>query len=525
VVTRLFEVAVRLRRGVRCSVARQWYAAWADTLRTRCHRTLWAPLMALALGPCAISAQVTGAAGVWNGGAADEPVLRIRRHAPGFWIIRQGKRSNAEAPFMYLIAGRDSALLLDTGAKPTDGRAVPLVRVVDSLLATLDAHRVWPVLVLHSHGHGDHRALDTALTARPQTHVIPADTAALVAQLGLTAWPDAPAVSIELGRRTVLVLPTPGHQAAHIMLYDARTRVLLSGDMLYPGLLTVRDLPAFRASVARLERFAAAHPIRLVLGAHVEMSREPRRMYPLGSVAQPAEHALALAPTSVHRLAVATRNAGDFIADVPGDDFILGRVQPASTDLASTHGMLLFGRERVFLSHLPMSRAPHDYQLVFEAQLPEDVLRQYRSDVAAHPNEPYTLEPASQWVLPRTIRTDSVFRAHVYRGHFERGGVRIASDVAVTVRQVVMFRKLEPTDIPQPGAWFTVGSAAEQFLIHRIAGRGDVDEVLTLCPGARLVPDGTAIVLAPDGEKRVGSRTPLGAICRVVYAERGDLAP
>ena len=378
--------------------------------------------------------------------------------------------------------------------------------------------------LLHSHGHGDHRALDAALAARPGTHVVPADTAVLVTAIGLASWPDAPAAPIQLGGRTVLLLPTPGHQPAHVMLYDVRTRTLLSGDMLYPGLLTVRDLTAFRASVARLGHFAASHTITNVLGAHVEMTRQPGRMYPLGSIAQPAEHALALPPASVQWLAKATHDAGDFIGRVRHDEFILGRVQPASTDRPSVHGMLLFGGDRVFLSHLPMSRTPHDYQLVFEAQLPASTLQQYRRDRAAHLNELYTIEPATQWVLPNTIRLDTVFRAHVYRGHFERGGVRIASDVAVTVREVVMFRKFETADRMQPTAWFTVGDAPERFLVHRIAGRGDVDQVLQLCPGARRARDGASVLLAAGTGSRVGTKTPLGVICRVLYTERADLA-
>ena len=493
--------------------------------RSYCRR-LTVPLrIALALAPITPSvARPQRAAGVWNGGATDEPVLRVRRYAPGFWIIRQSKRSNAEAPFMYLIAGRDSAMLLDTGAAPTDGASLPLVALVDSLLATIGAGRAWPLLVLHSHGHSDHRHLDAEFAARTSTHVVPADTAVLVARLGLSGWPDAEAAMLDLGGRRLEVIPTPGHQPAHIMVYDATTRALLSGDMLYPGLLTVRDLDAFRASAERIERFAATHVIRQVLGAHVEMTATAGRMYPLGTVEQSDEHALALPGAAVRWLADATRDAGDFVRELARDDFILARVRAPSTDRPSTHGMLVFGRARVFLSHLPMSRTPHDYQLVFEAGLPAAVLAQYRSDAAAHPAELYTLEPASQWVLPNTITRDTMFLAHLYRGHFERGGVRIAADIPVTVRQVVMFRRFVPNDSVRPSAWFGVGSGRERFLVHRVAGLGDVDQVVQLCSDASGDRDGRSVVVAPGAPIGVGTRTPAGRVCRVLYTERGDLA-
>jgi glyoxylase-like metal-dependent hydrolase (beta-lactamase superfamily II) len=468
-------------------------------------------------------AQSASAGGAWNSGAPNEPVLRVRRVAPHFWAIRQGKRSNAEAPFMYLIAGRDSALLLDTGAAPTDSAPLPLVAVVDSLLRTLPSGHSLPLLVLHSHGHSDHRFLDATFAQRANTRVVHADTAALMSTFGMARWPHDSAV-INLGGRPLHIIPAPGHQSAHIMVYDAQTGTLLSGDMLYPGLLTVRDLPAFRASAQRVLRFTETHAIWQILGAHVEMTSTPGRMYPLGTVSQPHEHALGLSNTAVRTLVDALAEAGDFVRELPRSDFILGRVQPPSTDRPSTHGMLMFGSERVFLSHLPMSRAPHNYQLVFEAGLSDSVQQLYRRDVAQHPTEIYTLEPAATWVLPNTIIRDTVFPAHLYRGHFERGGTRIATSVPITVRKLVMFRRFESQDSVRASAWFTVGSRSEKFLVHRIAGLGDVDQVAQLCPRARDSDDGQRIVLKNGATLQVGALTPAGRVCRVLYTEREDLA-
>jgi glyoxylase-like metal-dependent hydrolase (beta-lactamase superfamily II) len=464
------------------------------------------------------------AAATWNSGAPAESALTVRRYAQNFWIIRQGKRSSSEAPFMYLIAGRDSALLLDTGAAPENGPPLPLVALIDSLLATVSPVRAWPLIVLHSHGHSDHKHYDSAFAARTRTHVIAADSNALMARLGMRSWPDAPPTVLDLGNRRLLVIATPGHQPAHVMVYDQRTSTLLSGDMLYPGLLTVRDLPAFRASALRVQAFAATHPIRHILGAHVEMTSTPREMYPLGTVVQPREHALALPGSAIHSLVEALDDAGDFMREVVRDDFILGRVKPPSQDRSSTHGMLVFGASRVFMSHLSMSRAPHNYQLVFEASLPQSVLAEYRADVIAHSAEIYSIEPSANWVLPNSIVRDTVFTAHLYRGHFERGGVRIASDVPVTVRQIVMFRRFELQDSIRPTAWFSVGDTAEQFLVHRVAGRGDVDQIVRLCPLARQRINGASVVVA-DARIGVvvGTETPVGRVCRVLFTERADL--
>jgi glyoxylase-like metal-dependent hydrolase (beta-lactamase superfamily II) len=489
------------------------------------HRATVALLSAALSAPLAAAAQAPAALGAWNSGGAAEPLLRVQSLAPATWVLRQGKRSNAEAPFMYLIAGTHRALLLDTGADAKDGRAVNLVATVDSLLATLPgAHLHDSLLVMHSHGHRDHRAHDAAFSARPHTQVIAADTASLIASLGLRNWPTEVG-RIALGDRELLVLPTPGHERAHVMVYDERTRYLLGGDMLYPGLLTVRDLSAFRASVVRLTAFAAQHPIRAILGAHVEMTSVAGVLYPLGSIEQPREHALALPSSRIATLARMVRDAGDFVGELYNDDIAIARIAAPSTDRPSTHGMLLLGRTHLYLSHLPLARSPHDYQLVFEATLPDSVAAMYQRDAAANDTTLYTIEPTTSWVLPSTIRRDTVFTAHLYRGHFERGGVRIASDVPVRVKRVVMFRRFESADTAQAGDWFTLGPPRDRYLVHRIAGHGDADQVVRLCAGANQVRDGTRVrFVVPAAGVRVGMRTPAGRVCREYYEERGDLA-
>ncbi|MGH8080681.1 MAG: hypothetical protein ACREP7_08905, partial [Lysobacter sp.] len=57
----------------------------------------------------------------WIHGAPAEPSLQVQAAGPGFWVLRQSKASNFEAPFLYLIAGDERALLLDTGAESATG--------------------------------------------------------------------------------------------------------------------------------------------------------------------------------------------------------------------------------------------------------------------------------------------------------------------------------------------------------------------------------------------------------------------
>jgi hydroxyacylglutathione hydrolase len=138
----------------------------------------------------------------------------------------------------------------------------------------------------------------------------------------LPNWPDGSATP-DLGGRPLTIFPLPGHEPSHIAVYDAVTRMLLTGDTLYPGLLTIQDWLAYRRSAARMAQFAAAHPVTFVLGAHVEMKKTPRQMYPLGTTFQPHEHALPLAAQHVQMWHDACEAMGDQPHHDVHDEYII----------------------------------------------------------------------------------------------------------------------------------------------------------------------------------------------------------
>ena len=230
----------------------------------------------------------------WYAGGADcggAPRFVVHAYNPDFYILRQPACTNYEKPFLYLVFGRDKALLLDSGAGGVD-----VVTPVDTLVnAWIKRHggTPMPLIVAHSHAHGDHVAGDTLFARRPNTTVVGRDTASVRAFFGIARWPTDSG-RIDLGGRVLDVLPIPGHQPASIAVYDRRTGVLLTGDTFYPGRLYVRDTAAFAASIDRLTAFSQTHPVTHMLGAHVENTRTPFKDYPVGTVDQPEEHALDL---------------------------------------------------------------------------------------------------------------------------------------------------------------------------------------------------------------------------------------
>ncbi|GAB0117056.1 MBL fold metallo-hydrolase [Acidisoma sp. 7E03] len=185
---------------------------------------------------------------------------------------------------MWFVRGRDRDLLFDSGLG-----VFPLAPVVARFNGRM------PVCVA-SHTHFDHigghhefpcRCVHTneaAILADPRNAWTLADAYATDAMFD--ALPDgwdsaayavqpAPAERlladgevIDLGDRAFQVIHTPGHSPGGIALWEAKTGVLLSGDILYDGPLITdtyhADLGDYDASIDRLQKL----PVSVVHGGH-----------------------------------------------------------------------------------------------------------------------------------------------------------------------------------------------------------------------------------------------------------------
>ena len=255
----------------------------------------------------------------------ETPAFRVHEYNPDFFILRQSGCTNFEKPFLYLLFGEHSAMLVDTGAQSADVAAA-----VDQAIERWSVRhqgRSVSLVVVHSHGHGDHVAGDAQFKGRANTTLVAPSAAALTAFFGLKAWPDTSA-TYSLSGRLIDVIPIPGHEPASIAFYDRRTGLLLTGDTLYPGRLYVRDGPAFVASIRRLVAFTRDKPVAHILGAHVENMRTPYLDYPEGTQYQPDEHALELGRAHLLELNDALTEMRDAIVRRAFRDFTVWPLQP-----------------------------------------------------------------------------------------------------------------------------------------------------------------------------------------------------
>lgn len=150
-----------------------------------------------------------------------------------------------------------------------------------------------------------------------------------------------------------------------------------------------------------------------------------------------------------------------------------------SPDRLSVHGMVLFGTQTLYASHLPLFHPPHHYQVLLEVYLDSAGKKRWQRERLTHPGtELYTIAP-ERFVLPDMLSHPRPFRAALYRGHFERGGVLLGDSLTVNIRRVLYQEALLPAAPAQSTrAYLLLGEGDDQFLIHRIAGRPNFDQIV-----------------------------------------------
>ena len=121
---------------------------------------------------------------------------------------------------------------------------------------------------------------------------------------------------MDLGGRTVDVIPTPGHHPTHLAFYDNRTGILFSGDFLLPGRLLIEDSAAYHESALRVVDFLKTRPLNHILGGHIELNTAGRA-YRFGSHYHPNERRLGLAREDLTALPAAFESFNGLYARHP----------------------------------------------------------------------------------------------------------------------------------------------------------------------------------------------------------------
>jgi len=219
--------------------------------------------------------------------------VQVHRYNEHTFVLRQNPAIHWEAPFMYLLMGEERAVLLDAGATE-EAEYFPLRSVVESTMKRwqqANGIAKMPLLVLTLGSDASQNGALGQFQDRPDTTVVAADDVLRSKVLG-SNWPREG--KLDLGGRVLNVLPTPGLDASAISIFDGWSKILFTGNTLYPGRLVIRDFPRYLNSLETLVQFSSTNNIRWIMGGRIEMSAEPGLDFMLRSNYRPNERALQL---------------------------------------------------------------------------------------------------------------------------------------------------------------------------------------------------------------------------------------
>lgn len=219
-----------------------------------------------------------------------DPAVQVHRYNDHTYILRENKAINYEGAFMYLFFGNRVAMLIDQGSTSSPA-LFPLRQVVDEVIVAWErefGQSNTRLIVANSHLHGDHYAAWNQFVDRPNTVMVGLTHEEMMDFWGFTNYPDQ-RLEFDLGGREFVITGTPGHQSSEIAFYDKWTDLLYTGDMFYRGRLYLEDWDAWAASIERLRRLADDYPVSHLVNNHIEMTREAKVDYPIGTTWQPEE--------------------------------------------------------------------------------------------------------------------------------------------------------------------------------------------------------------------------------------------
>ena len=116
------------------------------------------------------------------------PAWQIHEYNANLYILRESGCTNYEKPFLYLFFGSERALLIDTGAGASDAAAVTQKLIAGWLVK--NKRTSIPLVVAHTHAHGDHTAGDKGFDGMANTTLIAATVEAEQKAFGIEKWPE-----------------------------------------------------------------------------------------------------------------------------------------------------------------------------------------------------------------------------------------------------------------------------------------------------------------------------------------------
>lgn len=142
----------------------------------------------------------------------------------------------------------------------------------------------------------------------------------------------------------------------------------------------------------------------------------------------------------------------------------------------ATHGMVLFGKEKVYAYHLPMFHKVHNKQMVLTFELSKAVKDQI---VNLQDTTFLTFVPAP-FDLEKFIAAPFDLTGDVYAGHFEQDGVLVMSGVTLVNPKIEYLKDLVQSNGSQIETYKVFGTKNDTYALHLINGGMANDQIFKL---------------------------------------------
>jgi hypothetical protein len=203
----------------------------------------------------------------------------------------------------------------------------------------------------------------------------------------------------------------------------------------------------------------------------------------------------------------------------------LGTAEPAHSGTPGSHvgvhGMVLFGHDKIYVSHIPTFGAPHNFQGVLEVAIESGV----PSTSQSFSDELYTIRPSSMSLYDLLHGTLKSFTGTIFKGNFEAGGRPVFRNVKFAVKRLLLERPLSPsTPASADLRYLAVGTAADPYLVHLLDAPSTFDQIVGVGPIAGLDDAAleSGVTLVVDGDNTVAGRLQSTASAHLVAQRTTD---
>jgi glyoxylase-like metal-dependent hydrolase (beta-lactamase superfamily II) len=434
-----------------------------------------------------------------NAQQPDVNIFSVNNHT---FILRENKCINYEAPFMYLLFGNNTILLIDSGAT-VSSISFPIQQHVETIIFhwcinNKKQRKDIQLVVSHTHNHLDHTAGDEQFQNKLFTTIVGTSVDEVTRFFRLNNWPNSIGTYALDNQRHLAIIPIPGHENSSIAFYDCATGLLLTGDSFYPGRLYISNFSANVESISRLINFIKSNHLNItsILGTHIEMTQENKIDYPIGATYQPKERQLNMSLKQLEQLnnelQYQWKNGFNQRHKAYYDTFI---IDPNSSELPlltsngrlSNHRFLLMPIDRlnyVWISYKPMFDNSTDFQLVFLATITNVTVDLLLLSInITKLNKYWTIESYKLSLNDLINGNLSSFQTKLYLGDYEKYLCDITINLIqpfLTINQLNL-SEIEPYQPLRYISYLSSNSIKSQihlYLLHKIRVQPDFDAII-----------------------------------------------